>query len=351
MRLQFYKDAIEIIRDNWLTGVGRGGWKALVHGAQDYYYDVTFVHDNYLEIFIEAGILGFAANLILSGLALFSAAKQYFKTTDITSRILLSGLFCGLLAILAHSIIDIDMSFFSIQMLVWLMFAGAAQYKEAEFISSKSLKTISLIVSAAILSVSLLYFTANYNGQRALSYMEQKNYKGAMVYYEEASRLDPHNSLYLSERAKLYNYFAETESESENKQNWLVKARDAAEKSTKEFKHYPFYIDIMIRAYLASNMPLEALEKAEELVSFQKYRLENYELLAQSYIAASDRYLMEGNKEKAEELLLKCIDIPKNQYFLKAERSEYSEYIEKKVKDPKHKSTVPEYIQEALMKW
>lgn len=365
-RLEFDKDALKIIADNWILGLGRGGWLALFQRVQNFFYNITTAHNNYLEIFIEAGIIGFIAYILLLLSAIYYSIKAYIKEKDTKLKIFYSGLLCALVALIVHSSIDFDLTHISMALLLWSMLAAAIPYTNANSIdssnkitlshgftsiNSKLLNFIIVIVCSIMFSMNAIYFTAALNEYYALKYMEVNNYKYATAYYEEAYRLDPMNSMYSIELTKLYLYFGKTTENKNTKSNWLKKARYMAEKSVKEFKYYPYYINTLVRVYLASDMPLQALENSQKLVSYQKYLAGNYELLAESYITAAEYYEKKNDVGKSKELLEMCLEIDSNPYLKKSNIVEpEGTYPPRQILEYKHSPELTAYLDMANKK-
>jgi len=379
-RLEFDKDALKLLADNWLLGLGGGGWKAMYQSVQDCFYTAVFVHNNYLQVFVESGILGFLSYMAIVLLSVVSAVRCFVKATDKTLKTYTAGLLCGFLALAIHVSFDFDLSFVSITLLFWVMFAASAvnltgktgvggntdvngyegvmnaSVKKSILIRDKwdavigngTGKIILIAISSVLFSIHALYFAGAFNRQIAFDSMQEKNYKQALVYYEEAYRLDSSNTSYTFELAKLYHFYAGRSTSEENRQIWLKKACAASEKSVSGNMYYPAHIGTLVMIYLDSDMPLQALEYAQDLVSYQKYNSENYELLARSYLAAAYYYEENGDVEKVRELLAKCIEIDTNPYLYRSKIIKpYDVDSEKKISEYKHSKELAEYLKEA----
>lgn len=367
-RLEFDRDAFKLIADNWLFGLGGGGWKAIYQSVQDYFYTAVFVHNNYLQVFVESGILGFLSFVALILAGIVNAVYSYLKAADRVLKIYAGGLLCGLLALAFHSAVDFDLSYISMALLLWVMFAASATGLSAEPGAAgndlplsmgkwklppneSTVKIFLIVVCAVLFSMNAVYFAGAYNEHEALKYQQSKEYKAATAYYEEAYRLDPGNSAYAFELTKLYNYFANKSANAENKRTWLEKARLAGEKSVIGNRNYPAYMNTLAQTYLASGMPLKALEYAQKLVANQRYNREVYELLARSYLAAAEFYEKDGNTGKAKELLEKCIEIDRNPYLLKSNIDKPYKLISKEVLNSyKHSDKLLAYLNEASVR-
>ncbi len=341
-RMDYARDDLKLITGNWLLGLGGGGWNALYTSVQEYNYTAAFVHNQYLQVFVEHGILGFLSFTALTLISLYYAIYSCIRARGAVVRTYCAGLLCTLLALLAHSSLDFDLSYASLILLLWAMFAassvGITTVKGREATANKAgmsentgneansagltgathtrysklTALVLVIVSSVLFAMNALYFTAAHSAQNGFDASHRKDYVLAAAYYEDAKRLDPSNSEYNFELAKLYLYFADKSSDKNSKYIWLEKARSSGESSVAGNRHYPPYMNTLVRIYLDSDMPVKALEYSEKLVADQKYYAENYELLAASYLAAAEYYEKSGGREKSAEMLRKCIEIDKN---------------------------------------
>jgi O-antigen ligase len=334
-RLEFDRDALLLIRDHWLFGLGGGGWKAMYQTVQDHFYTAVFVHNHYLQVFVDNGILAFLSFAALVILSIAGALFSFIRGKGRQNRTYSAGLLCGLLALAGHSAIDFNLSYTSLLMLIWIMFAASAVCLHVEdggiagmrrrglpFISRWNTEISGgivhmalLIVSAVLISINGMFFAGAYNRQVAFDYVQQKDYRQARIYYEEACRLDSTNPDYAYELAKIYRYYANAAKNEENRKAWLDKALTASEKSVDGNRNYAPYMRVLVRIYLDMDMPLEALELSQKLITCQKYNAECYELLAASYLAAAGYYEENGNDNMAKELLTECLKIDNDPYL------------------------------------
>ena len=328
-RFGFFKDAFKLLASCWLSGLGSDGWKAMYHSVQDFEYTANYVHNHYLQMFVDHGILAFLSFTGLVVIGVLSLLHSYLNALDKLSKSLTAGLLCGYVALAFHSSFDFNLTFASLALLLWAMFAisaveaedGAVLEPKASVlgfalkgrwkgeISGRIVKLASVVICALLFSTHALWFTAAHNGQKALDHKHKKNYMHAMIYYEEANRLDPSNTKYTFELAKIYHYFGKIAEDTDIREIWLEKARRAGEISVNGNKNYPDYMNTLVRIYIDSGMPVEALDMAQKLRLSYRYDAETYELLAKSYIDAALYYEKKGDMEKARELLYNCIAI------------------------------------------
>lgn len=332
-RLEFFRDAFKLLASHWLFGLGGDGWKAMYHSVQDFGYTANYVHNHFLQVFVDHGVLSFLAFTGLTVISGLGFLHSYLSERE--DRLLKSwtaGMLCGYAALVMHSAFDFDLTFASMALLLWTMFAVSAagdgdvavRDQKAPVLgfafrdrwrgvfSGNLLKVAFSAICALLLSVHALWFTAAYNAQKAYNYKREKNYGYAMIYYEEANRLDPSNTGYTFELAKLYHYFGKKAEDRDARKMWLEKARRAGEMSVNGNKNYPAHMNTLARIYIDSGMPLEALDMSLELLSLFRYDAETYEVLAKSYIDAALYYEEKGDVAKARELLASCVAIDNN---------------------------------------
>lgn len=108
-RIEYYKDAIKIITSNklnFLIGVGGGGFEELYKSVRTSDYSSTEVHSSLLQIFLESGVFGFIAIIIILVITLIRS-KGYG--------------FVAFVIICIHIGMDLDFSYFSMLILFAIM--------------------------------------------------------------------------------------------------------------------------------------------------------------------------------------------------------------------------------------
>lgn len=320
-RLEFYGDAIELIRENWLLGLGGGGWASLYQSVQERFYTARDVHNHYLQVFVEAGILGFLAYLSLVVFSVLNPLISFFKTRDDRYRMYLSGILCGFFSLAFHSVMDFDMSYTSIGLLFWMLIAlsmsnlqsGTVKFSvqpHQGVLSGYRFSVLSICVLCSLMfSVAGLRATAALYAYEGLKCVRAGNYANAVTYYEEAGRLVPGDPSYQFEIAKLYNYFSPRARDPELRSQYRMKALAAAENSVRLDMYYPAYTEVLVYSYLEAGMPIDAAASAERLAGLQPCNKKVYELLARSYIEASEYCFAKNETEKALDYLRKCVRI------------------------------------------
>lgn len=75
-RLVFFRDGIELWSHSPLFGWGIGGVEGQLTSVQDFYYESKYIHNHFIQIMDEAGVVGLAAFLFLLGSALWLLLKS-----------------------------------------------------------------------------------------------------------------------------------------------------------------------------------------------------------------------------------------------------------------------------------
>ena len=121
-RFDYMKDALVLLKDHWLIGIGPGAWKYYQNLVQTTQYSVTYVHNGWLQMWLEYGSIFFIVMLCI----LVKALWRFFKEGQYL-------LLTITVFIAAHSFVDINLSFGLILMLVGLL-EGIALQEEKRII-------------------------------------------------------------------------------------------------------------------------------------------------------------------------------------------------------------------------
>ncbi|MFC3747364.1 O-antigen ligase family protein [Paenibacillus sp. GCM10012306] len=124
-RITFYKDAVKVMKDYPVLGAGGGGWAALYEHYQNNPYISFQVHNFFLQYLIEVGILGF---IIFMGFILYIFYKYILGYVKREKDEFTNGFFYLIIAlsILLHSLLDFNLSYAFMGILVFIGLAGMA---------------------------------------------------------------------------------------------------------------------------------------------------------------------------------------------------------------------------------
>ncbi|MCR4436288.1 MAG: O-antigen ligase family protein [Clostridiales bacterium] len=124
-RAVFYRDGLKIFKDHWVIGAGGGAWPLLYYAYQSYQYWSSQAHNYVLQLGIETGIVGLAVFILLLASVLLMLILEYRnkRENDVRERILQAAVFTAITALVAHSLIDFDLSLSAVFLLLWELIA------------------------------------------------------------------------------------------------------------------------------------------------------------------------------------------------------------------------------------
>ena len=112
-RFAFISDGLELIKENPLTGIGGGGWQFKYGEVQDYNYVTRDTHSYPIQIWLENGIIGIIALVLIYTIVFFTFNKNIINI----------GIKFALIILMLHCVIDSDMYFVFIQALFFVLLA------------------------------------------------------------------------------------------------------------------------------------------------------------------------------------------------------------------------------------
>jgi O-antigen ligase len=115
----FYKDAIKVFKDYPLLGAGGGAWSALYEKYQSNPYISRQAHNFFLQYLVEVGIIGLLIFLLFLGAVFYLFIRKYINNQSETkdSHFLF---FIIAVSLLIHSLIDFDLSYVYLGILLFL---------------------------------------------------------------------------------------------------------------------------------------------------------------------------------------------------------------------------------------
>lgn len=168
-RITFYKDAVKVIKDYPIIGAGGGGWASIYEKYQNNPYESRQAHSFVMQYLVEVGILGF---LVMGAFLIFIFYKYirgYIKA-DEQHRESYFIYFIIVLSILMHSLMDFNMSYVFLGILVFLGLAGMAAGMDNRPVPKFSMKagtirgiysSVMVVASLALIFISIPYIQAS----------------------------------------------------------------------------------------------------------------------------------------------------------------------------------------------
>lgn len=131
-RVFWAKEALQLIKSRPLFGYGGGGWESVYRSNQAYNYTSTQVHNDWLQLGVETGLVGLLVWVGLWTAWLYGGVKA-FKASSGRERTYIWAVLAAVAAIGGHALIDFDLSLGAVSIALWFGFgviSGLAPVKE-----------------------------------------------------------------------------------------------------------------------------------------------------------------------------------------------------------------------------
>ncbi|WP_339220238.1 O-antigen ligase family protein [Paenibacillus sp. FSL W7-1332] len=138
-RFTFYKDAMKVLSDYPIIGAGGGAWASLYEQYQNNPYTSRQAHNFFLQYLIEVGIVGFVIFMSFILYIFYKYIRGYIKGNEDERNSHFLYLII-VLSILIHSILDFNMSYVFMGILVFLGLGGMAAVMDNKPVKNWSLK-------------------------------------------------------------------------------------------------------------------------------------------------------------------------------------------------------------------
>lgn len=130
-RFTFYKDAMKVLADYPIIGAGGGAWASLYEQYQNNPYTSRQAHNFFLQYLIEVGIVGFVIFMSFILYIFYKYIRGYIKGNEDDRNRHFFYLII-VLSILIHSILDFNMSYVFMGILVFLGLGGMAAVMDSK---------------------------------------------------------------------------------------------------------------------------------------------------------------------------------------------------------------------------
>ena len=219
-RLVIWQPAWEIIKESPWFGTGIGTYY-LISPPHRLPADASagyFVHNDYLQLWLEIGAVGLLLLLVLQLSVLWTLCRVLMRNAEVGLKIELAGLVAALLAVSAHSFVDFN---FFILVILLLMGLTLARFQELTVpvlgrrdielhLASVTSKGVHHAVVILLALFPLVYFVtqglSEYLRNQSWRYSVQGNLPRADLVLQWAQRLTPDNAQVLNTRAELYRH-------------------------------------------------------------------------------------------------------------------------------------------------
>lgn len=202
----FYEDSIRIANDYPVFGAGGGAWSNLYEKYQEYPYSSKQVHNFPLQLLVENGYFGLLLTFAFIASIIFFYLRSYKMNHDQPERI---AFFFIVITILIHSIIDFDLSFAYINILLFLSLGVLVNdFNHSPMKKTKKLQMIGVgsTVIFVCMSVAGIYFSAQFlaaNNHFAKA-MSSSNFSYVDNELREATKLNKFNPTYSNYKIEVF---------------------------------------------------------------------------------------------------------------------------------------------------
>lgn len=310
-RVIFSKDALQLVKNRLLFGMGGEGWATAYRSVQSYPYWSRHVHNHYLQLFVEVGLVGFVL-FIGFLLSLIYRYFKYKKSEDVENKILADTLFIAIGAILFHAAMDFDLSLIGLTIILWVLMGilhsivGVPKNKIKLFkfnLNSLILKKINIPVTILVL-ITLVLSSTIYGGlffnDKAVDAQLDGDADLMEGHMTKAVSLDPYNTTYRYDLMNIYFHQYEIQSD----ESYRYDAKVQADKILDIGKNNPLVYVQIAEAYFKFGLIEEALDLIYKSLEMQPLITESYIQSVDSHLSVFDYYLNHGDFEKSKELAI-----------------------------------------------
>ncbi|MGO4496261.1 O-antigen ligase family protein [Paenibacillus sp. 2RAB27] len=207
----FYRDAMKVFKDHPILGAGGGAWSSLYEKYQNNPYVSRQAHNFFLQYLVEVGALGIIVFLLFLGSIFYLYIRSYFKNSaePKDSHFLF---FIITISLFIHSIIDFDLSYVYLGILVFLSLgAMTSNIGDAPFkwnldkpLINKIYPSLLLVISIVMLSTSTRMLSANSSFKETIAVSQKStNYNEIIKPLNDAIKLHPNHPNYALQKVGL----------------------------------------------------------------------------------------------------------------------------------------------------
>jgi len=126
-RIDIWMSSVNIVKDFWLTGTGSGSYQYLypVYDSGKMPFSLEHAHNDYLEVFVEQGLIGFSLMATIIIISLKNAVRHIVRKRNIRNTSFAIAAILAATGMLVHSIFDFNFQIPS-NILHFFVFLGLA---------------------------------------------------------------------------------------------------------------------------------------------------------------------------------------------------------------------------------
>jgi tetratricopeptide (TPR) repeat protein len=307
----FYKDAMKLFADHPITGAGGGAWSAMYEKYQNNPYVSRQAHNFFLQYLVETGILGMAVFLIFFVMAFWIFVRSYRNREENQRRLVF---YCFVIALLIHSMIDFDLSYVYLGILVFLslgaMVSGDKTELKGRFVAMVGkyrwiYPSVILLASVILFfqSTQLLKANSNFTNAQALT-QAQKPINEIFGSLDKAINTSPGHPDYAGFKIDIL-LQAYNQSKNESFYNDAVKLIE----STREREPYNrMLVERQLNTYFIKNQLEQALELVNHELNSFPWDISLYERSISINFDLGNKALQENKKDISDKYWKQAMD-------------------------------------------
>lgn len=160
-RVAFFSDGLKLFSRSPVVGLGLGSFENGLFSVQPFYYETRHVHNHYIQLLADTGIIGLA---IFLGLLVFSARAVLRARKREDGHVLIPALGAALVFMAGHAAVEVVFSFYAYLPFAFGVFALIGLVGQQEkFAASQKTKTVTVwssLLMIATVMVTLLLSTS-----------------------------------------------------------------------------------------------------------------------------------------------------------------------------------------------
>lgn len=188
-RLGYYKDAWQMIIDSPFLGYGGGAWNILQYQYQSAAYTVLYLHNHWLETWIESGILGLLLLFTIVILFIWKALSSYMKSEG-DSKVWIASCLAAFLCLLVHSAVDFTFDYpmlFGLWVLLGLFSYVQMEEPVPNKVSLQAKMALPILVALALLIFAMASFRLSISEALTVQAKQTTNSSKAIQLIERSS--------------------------------------------------------------------------------------------------------------------------------------------------------------------
>jgi Tfp pilus assembly protein PilF len=313
-RLVFFKDAVEIIKDYPLLGLGGHGWKSRYFQYQSERYSTTEVHNHFLQVWIETGLAGFLLFLGIWLSFLYSTYRVLRVSEDSEKKVLAVAVAAAVMAVVTHSLYDFTLSLGAIGLFVWsLMGVTRSMLPVTEKEQWKPYINILAVGIAACLFIFVVNLSLGHSAYKKGSALLRSDLGRAVKTLESAvkyDRFDPEIRVTLAEVYEDIGVQAGSSS-------YHYKAEEQLSRAIALDRYNPRYHNLKGVFFVRTGNFAVGVEYLDNASRMQPFYNTHYIISVQAALHIAKLYFSEGDTETARQYLTKALPVEERmaEYF------------------------------------